>query len=484
MTRLLALSTHYEILNYTKGEIKALENELSIFDKDTFKLTTYYYYDEKSKVLYVPRGYDDAKLADWFGPITYIKDTNKSKSTTFQLKLQPRHNSQREGIRFLVGRDEYKYTKKLSQLALSLPGGAGKTYCVIAALSVLKMKSLIITHNTQILEQWVLRIKSYTDANDKQIMILNNSADLLNILSGKKKYIEPLENVSFFICTHSLMHSFIKSNGFERTNGLMKVLGVGVRVIDEAHKNFGNTLLMDYAMNIAKNFYVTATFGRSDRIEDMVFKRCFDRVNMLVQNDDTMGNVKTVFHIADFFRTHMNPIEVASMYLARSKRFSIQKYFTLEDKYGLIYKRMELWIEWFYRKAHGEGHMIIISPKKVTCDKCCKIAKEMSPLKKCCAHYSGHKVEKLEDYDIICATSSMLGTGFDMDDLSIIINMEPLSSAVNLDQLIHRLMRGKSTKDAYYIELIDASVKTVVNMFDKRKKTSKNIVKKIIEVGR
>lgn len=477
-----AYQTHYEISDYTLGDCKELENQLSIFDNVNYKLTTYFKYDLDTKTLYVPRGYDESKLITWFGEIEYGIKSNVYQSTHFNLVYKPRNITQREAIRFLIGRDEYEYTKNVSQLVLSLPGGAGKTFCTIAALSILKVKSLIITHNTEIRNQWVDRILSYTDVSKDQIKVLSSSEELLSFLDKKNKH--KIKNVSFFITNHRLLDSFMTNYGEEKINDLMVALGIGVKVIDEAHKEFMNILRLDYNTNISKTFYLTATFGRSDAIENAVFQRCFERIFKLKKTDDSMGNTRTIFHIADFFHSHMTAIEVASMSIRSTKKFSIQRYFSLEMEYGTIFERLRNWIHWYYEKRNGKNKMIIISPKKSSCDACCNIALELYPEKKCCAHYTGNKVQNLSEYDVICATSAMLGTGFDMDGLEIVINLEPTSSKVNIDQMMHRLMRGKSSTDSYYIEIIDADVPTVVRMYEKRKRVSKTFSKHIIEIGK
>ena len=106
------------------------------------------------------------------------------------------------------------------------------------------------------------------------------------------------------------------------------------------------------------------------------------------------------------------------------------------------------------------------------------------PDKKCCVHYTGSKVDNLSEYDIICATSKMLGTGLDLDDLRCIINLEPIGSAVNIDQIIHRLMRGNSSESTYFIDVVDKSVPHTITMYTRRLKTVKKYVKNIIEMGR
>lgn len=474
---IIAKYTHYEITNYKLGMVSQLEDMLSIWNERYFRREPYYFYDENEEILYVPRGIDPNKLRGFFNqPIQYDNECNPFTKVTFNMTTQPRDNAQRESIRFLMGRDEYAYTYNSSQLVLSLPGGGGKTYCMVAASSILGMKEIIVTHTTTIREQWVQRILEYTNIPKSSIVVLESSSQLDKLM---RSHYKELQNHAIYITSHSLLRNYMKANGFHALNDLFLKLGIGIKVVDEAHKEFKDILMIDYATNVCKNYYLTATFARGQIAENIVFQQSFDRLYKLKKDtEDIMGGVKNVVYIANFFKSDIPQIEISSM--RTKKNFSIYRYIELEFEYQTIIELTLKWMSWLYDKQGMTGKVFVLSPKKETCDELQRLISAMFPEKTCCSHHSSSKVESLSDYDIICATAKMLGTGTDIDDLKAVINLEPIGNAVNTDQLIHRLMRGKDTSDAFFIEVMDKSVPNIVNMYRRRRVTIDKFAKKVI----
>ena len=84
--KLYAYNTKYEIHDYNLGDIPRLENDMSVWDKNSYFPRTghydpKYYYDEENHILYVPRGYDRMKLEALVGKSVVDKNicTNKDK---------------------------------------------------------------------------------------------------------------------------------------------------------------------------------------------------------------------------------------------------------------------------------------------------------------------------------------------------------------------------------------------------------------------
>lgn len=476
--KVIAYQTHYEIEDYDIGDCYELEKQFKTFDEVNFTEDFYYRYDNRSRILYIPRGFDKTKLESLLHvPVINSGTCNTHLRTVFNMKLGPRYQVQKESIRFLLGKDEYKYTTKASQLVLSLPGGVGKTYCMVAALSYLCMKFIVIVHNAEIREQWRARLLQYTNMPDSAIITVTSTKTLHNMMKDKK-----IRNHSCYLVTHRLLGNYMKEYGFDSLNELFIHLGIGAKVVDEAHKEFKEILEIDYATNVKKSYYLSATFGKTDYKENMIFQKSFNQVYKLSKSSDEIGIERTTYYIASFFKSGISAIESMSMKIRY--KFSVQRYFNIEMEYGAIFKQVNKWLEWVYITKQVTGKTFILSPKKDSCDICYKLAKELFPDKKCCVHYTGSKVDNLSDYDIICATSKMLGTGLDLDDLRCIINLEPIGSAVNIDQIIHRLMRGKSTEPTYFIDVVDKSVPHTITMYNRRLKTVKKFVKNIIEIGK
>ena len=478
--RLIKRRSHYEIDGYIMGTFPQLERLLSVWDDNSFKLNEYYYYDDENQILYFPGGVDASKIVSYTNGMCIEKDNDYNevqKTVNFTPSILPREITQKEAIRFLAGQGEYSYTKNSSQLVLSLPGGVGKTYCAVAAMSIFAKKSIVIVHNEKIRSQWIEKIPYYTNLPKKGVMALTSTEQLEMIASGKK--IRGIQNVAFFVCTHRLLGNYMKKHGFHSVNGLMKKLDVAVKIFDEAHLEFRSILMLDYAINTWKTFYLTATFGRSDFKDNMIFQTSFQDVYKLIRGDDSIGRDRNVVYIAYVLDCKVSAIEAAAITIR--KRFNVHRYFDVEMKYEKLFDTVSYWLDWYYNKKGYTGKTFLLSSKKETCDKCNQIASELFPDKRTAVHYTGDKVDALEEYDILSATDRMLGTGTDLDNLGMVINLVPISSSGNIDQIVHRLMRGKSTEDAFYIEGIDSSVPQVMKMYDKRSRVVRKIAKKAFE---
>ena len=60
--KVIAYQTHYEIEDYDIGDCYELEKQFKTFDEVNFTEDFYYRYDNRSRILYIPRGFDKTKL--------------------------------------------------------------------------------------------------------------------------------------------------------------------------------------------------------------------------------------------------------------------------------------------------------------------------------------------------------------------------------------------------------------------------------------
>ena len=90
--------TCYKITNYHLGDCPKIEEDLTLYNTyanphDTKRYKeVYYFYDEKSNVLYIPSGYNEQTLITECNH-TPIKDARKyatPKTISFDMKLSPR----------------------------------------------------------------------------------------------------------------------------------------------------------------------------------------------------------------------------------------------------------------------------------------------------------------------------------------------------------------------------------------------------------
>ena len=470
-----AFNSHYEIRNYHLKDIPELENGFSLWDDIYYKRIPKYYYDEEEETLYLPRGYDYIRLESCIGkPLVYMKESNPKRKINFPIMMPPRDDVQKEAVRFLSGMEEYKRMKGESQQVLSLPTSAGKTYCTIAACSILNTVTMVIVGTDDLRKQWKGKIQEYTRLPNSSICLINGRLSIDRLMKSSDK---KLNNYAFYITTHTTLRSYMSSVGFHNLNPLFEKLGIGIKIIDEAHLQYLNTLMIDYATNVWKTFYLTATFSQSQREEDTLFQRAFNKIFKLQIAPNTR---KHVIYLGMLFTSRENAIE--KMAMKGKKGFNKHKYIEYEMGKRCILKPYLYLIDLFVNKMRLEGKILVLSPKKESCDWLKEVTDDMLPSYSTCVHYSGNKVDEFGPYGIIFATSSMLGTGNDIAGLRAIINLEPIRSERNSLQVWGRLRMYAEDKDTYYSEVVDKSIPSAMNMFRDRKKLFGPLCKQYNEV--
>ena len=263
-------NTHIEVYPYNKGEVPQIEKAYSKWDNVTHRYIEIGFYISDN-ILYLPRGTSMSLLAKLFKttPILVTKaDSSEKIKSNIDMKYEPRDRIQKESIDFLTSENQFKKGLNYSQYGLNLDTGDGKTYCMVSGIVRLGMKAIIITHKSRIKNQWYDEFLSKTDISEDRIIRIEGSNDILSIINGIKE-------ADIYIVNHQTISSYARLYSWENVRVFFKKLKVGVKVIDEAHKFFENTLMLDFFSNVKRSYYLTATFTRSDPKEIGIFKKAF-----------------------------------------------------------------------------------------------------------------------------------------------------------------------------------------------------------------
>ena len=272
MSRIKVQNSCIYIENYTLGECIPLERNFQVYDPIRHRYNTIgMYYDEETHRLYIPRGLDIWKIESYLNEKGFdpIPSNHYDSIKNIMIRYKPRDEQQKEALRFMVGVNEYITNKDEPQISVNLNTGKGKTYCSIATIAYLKIKSIIITGSNTLLAQWKENIKEYTNLKDKDIFWLDGSMAMNMVLSGHST---KAKQASIFLCTHGTLKSYGDTYGWDKINQIFQILGIGLKFFDEAHTHFSNMLMTDFMTNVYKTYYVTATPNRSDWREDKIYQ--------------------------------------------------------------------------------------------------------------------------------------------------------------------------------------------------------------------
>lgn len=452
MSEILVFHSHIEIYPYEKGECEQIENMMSKYDSVTHKKIPICYYIQNN-ILYLPRGTNTSLLEKLFKtipiPVTKYDDYNKIKKGVGLLK--PKSRMQDNAIKFLCAEDEYAYAARYSQLGLNLSTGDGKTYATIYSILKLKVKSIIITHQTKIKNQWYNTFETKTTIPIENILDISGTAIMEQIMKGEL-------NADVYLITHQTINAYAKVHGWTAVREFFKKIKVGIKVIDESHKFFENTFMIDNFSNCYKTFYLTATFGRSDPGEISVYKRAFSSLTRFGEETINYEEKRKHTHfIVCYFNSR--PDYGVSPIVKSNYGFSSYKYidYELSESNNSLKKVLFNILD---STKNLEGKTLIISPKKSSVD----------DIAKCVSDYTGKDVGTIysrnsnkdndnnKRKDIISSTIKSIGEGSDIEGLRILINLEPIGSKTLADQVQGRLREYSDTDDTFLFYPVDLSI--------------------------
>lgn len=470
--------SHIEISPYKKGENKYIERYLSVINYKTHITTLKCFYIE-GDILYVPRGISTAVLSEHFSsePIMMYECDKAQKFKVGDALLPPKSDIQRDGINFLCGEDKYVYTARYSQLGLNLGTGDGKTYGTISTIMKMKLKSIIITHQEKLKQQWIETFKDKTSLPDENIVNIAGTDEVDLIMKGKL-------SGDIYLVNHQTLLSYAKTHGWLAIRDLFKKIKVGIKVVDEAHKFFENIFMLDCFSNCQKSFYLTATFGRSDRQEVALYKKAF--ASLVRYGEETANSEEKRKH-TNFIMCYFNskPEYGMTPNIKNKYGLSAYKYIDYELNYESNNSLMKVLEKILIKIGDIEGKVLVLSPTKDSVRFIANKLKEFTN-EEVGVIFSDNTKDENDDnkrYRFISSTIKSVGEGFDLPGLRVLINLEPIGSPLLADQVQGRLREYNSTLDTYLFYPVDTTIdecyqasKRILNVM-KRKCKSINITR-------
>ena len=470
-------NTHIEVYPYDIGEYDDLEKSLSKWDQTYFRRVPIAYYIE-DETLYIPRGVGTMEIENFFDDIevTKVNVVDKSSKIRFGEPLyEPKSSIQEKAIDFLTGENDYKDSLRYAQLGLNLDTGDGKTYAAISAILKLKEKAIIITHQTKIKNQWIKSIKDMTTFPNDRLIDICGSDDITAILDG---YLSG----EIYVVNHQTIHSYARENGWQSITEFFRTIKVGIKVIDEAHKFFENSLMIDYFTNTKKTFYLTATYGRSDSKEQAIYRRAFSSLARFGEEtfdyEEKRKHIK--FIICYFSSKSSNGYEPNVRTAYGFSGYKYIDYQLTEDNNTL----MKVTHKILDNISHLKGKILIISTKTESCE---IIAEDVAAYtgKSVGTIHSKNSPEKNADSmtkEIISSTVKSIGEGVDIKGLRALILLEPIGSKSLADQVRGRLREYSSSDDTFLFYPVDLTIPDMTVMLKRIRPMMKRKCKEIVEL--
>lgn len=451
------------------ADFPTLSRRFQIYDPVRHRLDPLgVYYDKENRKLYLPRGIDvdfvrrkvSSNMEEEFTSTVVHNNPYSYVSRRINMKMKPRDETQMEALKFVLCKDRYQFNSGKSQFGIHLNTGGGKTFVCACILSYLGIRSIVVTSQSGILDQWKERVKEYTDIEDSEIVKIEGSSTISRILSDASS----VDNKSLYLCTHSTLHSYGTSHGWDKIGELFKKLGIGIKFFDEAHQNFQNMALIDFATrDVWRTYYVTATPSRSDRQEDVIYKLYMKNVPSIdLFNPDSDPHTK---YIAIKYNSCPKPADVNACknsvyglsnppyidYLMRNERFWIM----FDYIFSLVYRGGGRAL--FYIGTNAG----ILKVKQ-------RILFNYPELVDDIGVYTSINEDKqaAKNKKYILTTTKSAGAGEDIAHLKYsIVLAEPFKSEVLARQTLGRTRDS----DTLYIELVDVGFKQLIAYFNAKR---------------
>lgn len=318
------------------------------------------------------------------------------------------------------------------------------TFIALYAISKLGLKPLIVAPTTLLKNQWV---ENLTDLG------IDKSDIATNIYDAPSK--------TFCVVTISAIENELRKDWA----GLMDVINkssFGIKVTDESHLHLKGLLKLDSICNIKHNWYLSATLGRSDFLEDNILNRA------LLDSDRFIGNASYEEYQHEYVNIYLQDIYYnPSTKLCQNTFKYGSKGLIRSTYYNMLmsYKNGEPFLKnviTLMKRAKGlatyDGKILLLVPLVSIIQRIIEEMKKDPYFSK--YTYSGvdgsmplPARRQAMECDFILSTSMSMGTGVDVSNLAVVVNFDQYSSPIITEQIVGRLRdRGKET---WYIDICD-----------------------------
>ena len=406
----------------------------------------------------------------------YYKDGQIHYSYNGKLKIESIEYSHREQCRcIMVDNPEHLYLTEDFIVTHN-------TYCSGVGMCLWKTKTLIISHRDDLRKQWLNSLYNMSGLSSKEVHEIDSSEELYAIAHNDIKL-----NYDVYLMTHATFRAGMKRIGhLKDAMNITKNLGVGMKIIDEAHLEFRDTLLMDVVFNVKRNIYLTATDGRSSKDENSIFRHVFSNTlfykpSSLLSND---APKKWVEYISVCVNSHCNP-NIYRYRVAGGRGMnpaSYGKWVIQYDKKDTHFNCCLDILKIMYEKDQY-AKVLLFMPLIDLCEECAYFLKKKLGMDKNFNYdldirtINSKNSKKDNDYakraDVIITTIASCGTGTDIPGITGIISCSPFVSGITAEQVFGRIRY--CGKVCQYYDIYDSSVQLDVFWWKSRSRKLKHL---------
>ncbi len=383
--------------------------------------------------------------------IEYIKDAHG----TYEIRNAEANPTLTANLRlsnhFQVRDDQVDPIKFLSNptgsmSALELGCGIGKTFTAINALAKHNVKALVVCP-ANIFNQWNTSLNLHLKTPKIYHIQGANSVFRLikaNYESSADIYLASIKTLSQYAQSKSHYKDIDPMGEFFRQ------LGVGVKVTDECHLNFWSSTLIDLAVNVKYNFYLSATYDRSSATSDRIFKKALPNdIKFDAPDDENYVNITEV----EYYTGGL----IKDFHVSNKRGYNQYKYEQYlmkypDRQYKVVHHVLKPIInQYFIRIKEPKQKLLILVGLKNFANWLKEEFRVLYPNLTINSYLGGDSDDLLETSDVIISTIGSFGVGKDCPNLRTTIMFTSIRSEPQSMQVLGRLrkLNGVSPEFVY-----------------------------------
>ena len=344
------------------------------------------------------------------------------------------------------------------------------------------VKTLIIMHRDSLRKQWLKSLYTMCGLSEDEVHEIQDSQEVCDIVYDNHEF-----DYDVYLMTHATFRAGLKRVGnFKDMGNLIKNLGIGLKIIDEAHLEFRNILVMDFVFNVQRNLYLTATDGRSSKDENAIFRHVFSNTTFYKPSTLLTTNQpsKWVEYNIIAINTHVKPN--TCRYKVEGGRgmntVTYGKWVIQYDKQQRHFKCCRDILKMIYEKD-ANAKVLVFMPLIDLCTDCAYfLTKQLNyddsfaydlTIRTINSKNTKSENDANKHADVIVTTVSSCGTGTDIPGITDIICCSPFVSHIVAKQVFGRIRY--CGKPCHYYDIYDVSVRMDEYWMKSRSKVFKQL---------
>ncbi len=326
-------TTGVEIQPYEKRQCKLIEYQTSYLEKNRHTIVPVSGFFNSEDESFLTYKMPIEKLRNMFPTYDVVKRSS-SPSRHFGPVIIPTNFELRPEQRDIFND---MMTCSQTEMFVNIPTATGKTVMGVYYISMKRVVTLISCPTSKILDQWINTAMDM-GFDSSRFKVIGNSELLNQMYDNPKNF-----NYDIYFIKPALMTIYGNKHGFGKLGHIFSNLGIGIKIIDEAHLNMGATIRLNAVTSIAQTVYMSADFYKASYFVRDQFMKVFGNVHLIRLPDDTLVELKHITAVMCEFDSMPDTLDMLSV--------------TAKNKYA--------WNHWAYARYEFEKGEIINYIKEI-----------------------------------------------------------------------------------------------------------------------